>query len=246
MMENILCFLTPGKDIIGAAWYSGNNASLALLTHYLCDKLVFMTHFPVLDGPRSSSLTCPDDDSPDIYASYSDVFRFALFSPFRNEHHMRTSDSWAKRLEVTVNSMKFSVSVDMRLSESRRSNWTSKLSSITFSELHIFSISSDANVLVKPVSYIFSSFLALSTLLLKQGLTCMYLCKIISSALSTVDTGAGGVRRVDFLSGRRKQITVDHFGALDPAVSILGLGDLRALVFVMLFLGLRLSRGCCD
>ncbi|GJV69747.1 hypothetical protein Tco_1485256 [Tanacetum coccineum] len=238
MMENILCFLTPGKDIIGAAWYSGNNASLALLTHYLCDKLVFMTHFPVLDGPRSSSLTCPDDDSPDIYASYSDVFRFALFSPFRNEHHMRTSDSWAKRLE---GNMKFVGPGDSKLHLK-----TSKLSSITFSELHIFSISSDANVLVKPVSYIFSSFLALSTLLLKQGLTCMYLCKIISSALSTVDTGAGGVRRVDFLSGRRKQITVDHFGALDPAVSILGLGDLRALVFVMLFLGLRLSRGCCD
>ncbi|GJV91431.1 putative reverse transcriptase domain-containing protein [Tanacetum coccineum] len=32
-------------------------------------------------------------------------------------------------------------------------------------------------------------------------------------------TRAGGVRRVDFLSGRRKQITVDRFGALDSAMT---------------------------
>ncbi|GKG53616.1 hypothetical protein Tco_0555016, partial [Tanacetum coccineum] len=60
-------------------------------------------------------------------------------------------------------------------------------------------------------------------------LTCGESYKIISSALSTVRTGASGVRRVDVLSGRRKQITVDHFGALDSAISILGLGDLGAL-----------------
>ncbi|GKF29912.1 putative reverse transcriptase domain-containing protein, partial [Tanacetum coccineum] len=77
--------------------------------------------------------------------------------------------------------------------------------------------------------YTFSLASCSSRLLCSARLTCNVSCKIISSALSTVGTGAGGVRRVDLLLGRRKRITVDHFGALDSDVSILGLGDLGAL-----------------
>ncbi|GJW03340.1 ribonuclease H protein [Tanacetum coccineum] len=39
----------------------------------------------------------------------------------------------------------------------------------------------------------------------------------------------GGVKHVDLLSGWRKRITIDPFGALDSVVSFLGIGDLGAL-----------------
>ncbi|GKD28340.1 hypothetical protein Tco_1239118, partial [Tanacetum coccineum] len=55
-------------------------------------------------------------------------------------------------------------------------------------------------------------------------------CKIISSALSTFGTGAGGVRHADRLSGIQRRITVDHLGALDSAASLSGLGDLGPLI----------------
>ncbi|GKG28838.1 hypothetical protein Tco_0416203, partial [Tanacetum coccineum] len=103
-----------------------------------------------------------------------------------------------------------------------------KLSSITFFDPSIiFSISSDAKCLL--TSSTFSQASCSSRLLSSARLTCNVSCKIISSALSTVGTGAGGVRRVDLLLGRRKRIIVDHFGALDSAISILGLGDLGVL-----------------
>ncbi|GJY37086.1 hypothetical protein Tco_0422464 [Tanacetum coccineum] len=54
-------------------------------------------------------------------------------------------------------------------------------------------------------------------------------CKIISSAFSADGTGTGGVSRADCLDDNQKRITVDHFGTLDSAVSVAGLGDLGAL-----------------
>ncbi|GKG21340.1 hypothetical protein Tco_0383935 [Tanacetum coccineum] len=78
-----------------------------------------------------------------------------------------------------------------------------KLSSITFYDpSNIFSISSDVKCLL--TSSTFSLASCSSRLLCSARLTCNVSYKIISSALSTVGSGAGGVRRVDFLSGRRK------------------------------------------